>query len=338
MPFIQPEARRIVYGTGPTNAKIIIVGEAPGAHEDHQLKPFVGPAGTVLEQCLHAAGLIRSEVYLTNVVKVRPPGNDISPYFNSMKGSFTEAGKEWVGYLQEELNNLPDANVIVACGATAFCALTGLARIMKYRGYLFESVGLAEPRKVIPCIHPAMPLRGNYVYRHLIAADLKKARTQSETKELIRPARQLVYDFGSVEEALEWLAYYEQQSIVCFDIEVLNFEISCIGFSSSPDIACSIPLAGRWSEQEEAQLWRGIQRVLGNPGSIKVAQNAIFDIHFLLTKCGIEVKGPIRDTMIAHHILFPELPKGLAFLVSIYGGSQAYYKDMIKWDNIKQEA
>lgn len=338
MTFLPSEKpQRIIPGVGPKDAKIAIIGEAGGAYENIQLKPFVGPAGSVLEQCLHAAGLIRSDIYLTNVVKVHPPGNNIEPFFSTTKGTFTALGQAWVERLRVELDEM-DCNVLVACGATAFAALCGLHRIMKFRGYVFPSQGLRRVFKVIPVIHPAASLRGQYIYRHLIAADFKKAKQESLTPELNRPERQLVYDFGSVSEVLEWLDYFYQQSIVCTDIEVLNFEMSCIGFASDPKIACSIPLSGRWSESEEVEIWRGLQRVLGNPNSIKVMQNGIFDIHFLLAKCGIAVHGPLRDTMIAHHILYPELPKGLAFLVSVYGGSQAYYKDMIKFDNIKGDS
>src|SRR3989304_1554341 len=111
MPFLATtRAQRIVPGIGPATAKIAIVGEAPGAYEDIQLKPFVGPAGTVLEQCLHAAGLIRSEVYLTNVVKVQPKGNVIDPFFDGK--TFSSEGWAWVESLQEELNTLAP-NVIV---------------------------------------------------------------------------------------------------------------------------------------------------------------------------------------------------------------------------------
>ena len=353
MPFLNLERpQRIVPGYGPKTAKIAIIGEAPGAYEDIRLKPFMGPAGGVLEQCMHAAGIIRSEVYLTNVVKVKPPGNDISPYFNSKTGVFTEEGMEWVGKLGVELNSI-DANILVACGACAFAALSiganpkasvaashrsGMHQITKYRGYLFESSLLPDRRKFVPTLHPAAALRGMYRYRHLIAADLKKAREQSLVRELVRPARQLVYEFGHVNEVLEWLDYYAQQPIVCFDIEVLNYEVSCIGFSSSPDIACSIPFNKSWSEWEELQIWRGVQRVLGNPNSVKVAQNGIFDAHFLLTKCGVEVRGPIHDTMVGHSIMFPELRKGLDFLGSIYCGSQVYWKDMVQFDNIKEES
>lgn len=329
--------KRIVPGAGSQASKIAIVGEAPGAYEDMQLKPFVGPAGSVLENCLHAAGLIRSECYLTNVVKVRPTGNNIDPFFSTAKGTFSAEGMYWVEELRKELDEV-EANIIVACGATAQAALTGYHKVMKYRGYVFESTGLAQTRKVIPTIHPAAALRGMYIYRHIIAADLKKAKAESSTRELQRPDRQLIFNFQTCNEVLEWLDYYEKAAIVGFDIEVLNYEVSCISFASDPSIAISVPLVGKWTEDEEMQIWRAIQRVLGNPASTKIVQNGIFDIHFLLTRCGIEVKGPVHDTMIGHHVMYSELPKGLAFLVSVYGGAQAYYKDMVKFTNIKEES
>lgn len=329
--------KRIVPGAGPENAKIAIVGEAPGSHEDIQLKPFVGPAGGVLEQCLHAAGLIRGEVYLTNTVKVRPKGNDIAPFFNSTKGTFTPDGMYWVEVLREELNKL-NPNVIVACGATALAAITGRRSILKLRGYWLESQGLARTFKVIPCIHPSAALRGMYLYRHLIVLDLRKAKGEAATPELVRPQRQLVCDFGTVQEVLEWLDYFSMQPRVSFDIEVLNYEMSCIGFSSDAGIACSIPLTRQWTEVDEALIWKAIQRVLGNPDTVKICQNGIFDIQFLLTRCGIQVRGPIEDTMIGHSVMYPELQKGLAFLVSVYCGTQEYYKDMVHFQNIKQES
>lgn len=340
---------RLVKGTGPSNAKIAIVGEAPGAHEDRSLKPFVGPAGGVLEQCLNAAGLIRSDVYLTNVVKVRPKNNKIEPFFNGR--TFTAEGLEWVQELRRELDALKP-NIVVAAGATALAALTGLTKITMLRGYLVETIELEYVKKCLPTIHPAACLyrqeggdKGSistaakpYIYRYVITSDLKKARTESESPLLVRPERQLVYRYDSVHEVLEWLDYFAQQDLVCFDIEVLNYEVSCISFSSSPSIACSIPIAHTWTEVEEAQIWRAIQAVLGNESSIKVGQNLVFDIHFLLTRCGIEVHGPIQDTMIAHSIVWPELPKGLAFLGSVYCGSQAYWKNLVRFNDIKENS
>lgn len=66
---------RAVPGEGPENAEIMFVGEAPGWHEDQQGRPFVGPAGKYLEQLLALIGLKREQVYITNVIKTRPPGN-----------------------------------------------------------------------------------------------------------------------------------------------------------------------------------------------------------------------------------------------------------------------
>ena len=85
-------------------------------------------------------------------------------------------------------------------------------------------------------------------------------------------------------------------------------------------------------------MWLGIAKVLETPDSVKVVQNGMFDIPFLLTNCGIQVRGPIHDTMVAHSILYPDLPKGLGFLGSIYCGAQKYWKDMVSFTNIKEEA
>lgn len=349
IPSEQPKPERRVSGVGPPNAKIAIVGEAPGAHEDAQLKPFVGPAGSVLEQCLHNAGLIRSEVYLTNVVKVRPKANKIDSFFNGK--TFSEEGMRWVRELREELDALRP-NIVVAAGKTALAALTGQTEITMLRGYILDTIELENVAKCLPTIHPAACLYNQgggdkgglstsakpYLYRYVIQSDLRKAKEHSDSPLLVRPERQLVYRYSNVQECLEWLEYFAEQPLVCFDIEVTNYEVSCIGFSSSPTIAASIPVAYTWTEQEEVQIWRGIQKVLGNPKSVKVGQNLIFDTHFLLTRCGVEVRGPLQDTMIAHSIIYPELPKSLAFLGSIYCGSQAYWKNMVKWDNIKEEA
>ena len=66
---------RAVPGEGAEDAEIMFIGEAPGWHEDQQGRPFVGPAGQFLEQLLGSIGLRRNQVYITNVIKSRPPGN-----------------------------------------------------------------------------------------------------------------------------------------------------------------------------------------------------------------------------------------------------------------------
>lgn len=74
-PELKAQATQLVMGDGNPNADIIFIGEAPGKNEDEQGKPFVGAAGKFLNEMLAAAGMERSDVYITNIVKYRPPGN-----------------------------------------------------------------------------------------------------------------------------------------------------------------------------------------------------------------------------------------------------------------------
>lgn len=344
MPFTT--RNRIVPGVGRADAKIAIVGDYTNAFDDRKLKPFSGPSGSVLESCLHAAGLIRGEVYLTNIFKTKtnlPGKRSNEDFFDEKKKKFTEQGMESAEILRVELNAL-NANVIVTLGNPALMAISDLNSATKSRGYVYSSTKLAKPRKIIPTHTPTFSVRGNYTNRHMIVHDLKKAKVESASPEIIRPDRTLIYDFANVEEVLQWLDYFASQSVVCFDIEVINYEVSCLSFSSNPDLGVVIPIGTTefrpqgWSEDDELQIWRGVQKVLGNPESEKVVQNGIFDIHFLATRCGVIVRGPIHDTMIGHSVMFPELPKGLGFLGSLYCGAQAYWKDSVKFNNIKGES
>ena len=339
---------------GPTNAKVVIVGEAPGAHEEKLGLPFVGKAGAVLDQCLNTGGLLRSRVYITNVVKERPLGNNIDPYFDERTMRFTELGRPWMEELRAELAKLK-ANVIVPLGNVALAAVVGEAppwRINRIRGYIVEGV---TGHKVIPTIHPASVLYGShrkkktgdteertspYIQRYYIANDLKKAAAESLFPEIRRPARDILIP-DSLKNAVEWLDYFNTCKRLSIDIEVVNFEVSCICFADSPDRCMSIPFYNNvWNEDEEMILWLAVARILGNKRIHKIFQNGIFDVHFLLTRCSIMVE-PLtaemyEDTMIAHSIMYPEMLKGLGFLTSMYCGSQEYYKNMVKFDNIKE--
>lgn len=355
MSFIPDNAVRgkTVAPLGSKDARICIVGDFVDRVDAANGRPFSGPAGTVLDGCLHAAGIIRQECYLTTVIK-EPPSGRITDKKNGPfaefwqvnsqnKGKFTEAGQRWVESLREELASV-NANVLVAAGPAAFAALTGRpSGLGKRRGYVMPSRGLhggplpGGERKVIPTFAPESTLWKNYHNRTVINIDLKKARLESGFPELRLPLRQLVLKYDSVSEALEWIDLMGQGSTLSFDIEVVNYEVACISFSTSPDVGVVIPILDRWSEEEECLIWRAIQRILGNPDTVKVGQNLIFDIHFLLTRAGIEVRGPLEDTMIGHSVMFTELPKSLGFLGSIYCGSQPYWKDMVKFDDMKEK-
>lgn len=348
MSFIPTPRERLVGGIGRQEARIAIVGDYTSPFDDKVLKPFTGPAGTILDQCLHAAQLIRGEVYLTNIFKSKTTvaGKNAGHDFFYKKGSrryFTEKGERHAEILRAELDNC-GANVIVALGDPAFMAITNYDSTNKYRGYFCLTSKLKETRKVMPTCSPTFAMRGNYTQRHLIVNDLRKAKAESLTRELVRPARTLIYDYSHVDEVLQWLDFVNTQPEYSFDIEVINYEISCVSFGPRSDLGIVVPIGNSdyrpqgWTEDEEFLIWRKLAQVLGNPASKKIIQNGMFDIPFCLTRNGIVIRGEIIDTMVGHSIMYPELPKGLDFLGSLYCGTQEYWKDAVKWNNIKEES
>lgn len=94
-PVLAETANQIVFGSGNPEADIIFVGEAPGKKEDETGKPFVGTSGKILDEMLAGISIERSEVYITNIVKYRPP--------NNRDPSLEEKAKFWP-YLQEQIN------------------------------------------------------------------------------------------------------------------------------------------------------------------------------------------------------------------------------------------
>ena len=322
---------------GDPESKICILGEAPARTEVRLGRPLVGPSGQLLEQCMHAAGIVRRECYLTNVfeteVKKSKTGDMVTTTEGDIlwtkKGGLTELGEKRSNGCVERLAACA-ANVIVPLGGTALGFLVGDNRIMKWRGSILTAGEKAPKRKVIPTIHPAASLRGNYTWRHFIASDLAKAKKESEYSELRLLERTLLID-PTYEEAISFLEETCDCKAVAFDIEVINHQVSCISFATSPVMCMSIPFVDdggkdRWSEQAEEDIWLAIEDVLSNPTIDKIGQNLIFDISFLFMQNSITTKGRICDTMVAHHIIYPDFPKGLDFLCSMHT-NEPYYKD-----------
>ena len=134
-----------VPGEGSRSADVVFVGEGPGFHEDQQGRPFVGPAGRLLDELLASVGLDRKDVYITNMIKCRPPNNR-----DPLPGEI-EACKP---YLDEQIEMIAP-KVIVALGRYSFSKFFPDEPIGKARGKPRRWNGLI----VYPMYHPAAALR-----------------------------------------------------------------------------------------------------------------------------------------------------------------------------------
>lgn len=136
--------KNAVPGEGDDDPAILLIGEAPGENEDIEGKPFVGRAGELLEEILESAGLSREEVFITNVVKCRPPDN------RDPRKDEIEACNP---YLEKQIEIL-DPEVIVSLGNHATETLIGKSGIGDLHGEELEYDG----RSIIPMYHPAAGL------------------------------------------------------------------------------------------------------------------------------------------------------------------------------------
>src|SRR5437867_8126772 len=147
-------ATQTVFGEGPKNAAIMLVGEQPGDYEDHEGKPFVGPAGKIMDQALEEAGIDRKEVYVTNSVKHfkwEPHGK--RRIHQKPRSREIAACRPW---LEAELR-LVRPKLLVCLGSTAGQAILGPSfRVTRERGKILSSK-LAP--KVVATVHPSSLLR-----------------------------------------------------------------------------------------------------------------------------------------------------------------------------------
>jgi uracil-DNA glycosylase family 4 len=141
---------RYIPGNGNRRANIMLVGEAPGAEEAKEGLPFVGPSGVLLAEALASIGLDRSDVYITNVVKVRPKDN---------RAPTLEEVRSWLPILLDEIESVNPA-LIITLGAVAARVFDDTIRLTKDHGKT-EGVTIGkDPVWIAPVYHPSYILRG----------------------------------------------------------------------------------------------------------------------------------------------------------------------------------
>jgi uracil-DNA glycosylase family protein len=148
------DATQTVFGSGPPGASMMLIGEQPGDREDIAGKPFVGPAGRVLDRALGHAGVTRSDVYVTNVVKHFRFRREGKVRIHRTPG--VEHVRACLPWLHAELDSV-GPQLLVTLGSTAAKALLGTAfRLTQHRGEILEYAN----RPLVASIHPSAVLRG----------------------------------------------------------------------------------------------------------------------------------------------------------------------------------
>lgn len=149
----------LVFGEGNIDCAVMFVGEAPGFNEDVQKRPFVGRAGKLLDECIVEIGWKRADVYITNIVKRRPPDN---------RDPLPEEIEAYKPYLARQIEII-NPKIIATLGRFSMNYFLPFAKISKDHGKVFE----AEKRIIFPLYHPAAALRATTVLNDL-KADFKK--------------------------------------------------------------------------------------------------------------------------------------------------------------------
>ena len=328
--------------------RMAIVGDFYSSPEEEAFRtPFQSQSGKALDEILSDAGISRNSCFITTVFKLRPAGNSIESLCGKAKdpGVLKEFGPLSPGnYLRSEY--LPEVtrliseletykpNVVLLLGAVATWAVLGNTAIKSIRGTVCASDRL-HGIKCLPAHHPATVLR-QYDLRHVTVLDFVKAGHEATFPEIFKPKRE-IWIADSLLDLVSFEQYINASPLLAFDIETAMDEITCVGLAPSVDRSLVIPFVDKrkpgcnyWDSLDlELSAWNWLARVLASP-TPKVGQNGLYDIQWLWQRYGIPVNNYQHDTMLLHHSLFPESPKGLAFLGSVYTNESAWKSERPK--------
>jgi uracil-DNA glycosylase family 4 len=312
-----------VEAFGPTDAEFVIIGEAPGAQEMHEGRPFVGPSGSKLRRALTEVGLDPSVVYMTNVIKNYIPGNP-TPTTADINRELPE--------LISELISLPNAQYFLLVGNVALQALTGhRGGITKVQGSLLSPRRQAEAlkdKKIMSVVHPAYVLRN------------ENRETNAQFLSVLGAFKALGSDEPDIE--IVWVGTAESWKL---KEDLLTHDRAAIDLETTPFpwwheehflISAAITFDGKKVYVLDLRRGRGAvvpPEILGGTDIKWEMHNGKFDRQVLLAQ-GIDLELGF-DTMTAQYIIDPNQKKSLEFLSGIHLGLPPY-KD-VDYKNIENE-
>jgi DNA polymerase len=323
--------------SGPKDARIFIIGEAPGVEEMMQGAPFVGASGRELRRMLRQAGIEPTECFMTNVFFSRPPDNKIENFTQrqEMKNGISGfpalfPGRYVIKDFAFEIERLYDE--ISACRPNILCCLGNSScwavfkqtpKITALRGRVHICTIRGVQYKVLPAYHPAYVLR-NWKDRVITIADFGKLKRESLYPDVRIPHRQILVD-PTLREALDVLDRAQWANEITLDVETKAGQITVCGIGLSPTEAAVIPFmdlrrenGSYWSHEEECRIVREFRRLLGNSSVTKIFQNGMYDMAYFWENWRAPLRNCSEDTMLLQHALWPELKKDLGTLASLH--------------------
>ena len=306
-----------LLGRGPTPADVMVIGEAPGRHEDETNKPFQGAAGSVLDEAFEEVGITRKRVYITNSVRCRPPSN------RKPKTSEIKACSYW---LQKELE-IVKPKYILLLGGTALKAFPELGKdsITRVRGRFYK-IGNYE---IFPTFHPAAVLYDT-TKGEILKADLVQFYGATRNKKLKTSPRFNPRIVSSMDRLKECFQDIRDNKIISLDLETQSLDpwhgdkIIVIGLGTKYN-QWVIPLNHKGSpfglRLNKVKLFKYLKKLLKDKRV--VAQNGKFDSLWILIKHGVRIEIN-EDTMLMSHLLNENTPNGLKYLASLYFGAPDY--------------
>ena len=305
-----------LMGQGPRRAKIMVIGEAPGAREDEVGKPFQGRSGELLDALLESAGLKRKDVYITNAVKCRPPDNK-TPTKTEVKKC-----KPW---LDKEIKKVKPKFVLLL-GNTALESVTGKKGIKKARGKPIEEDGILY----LPTYHPAFVLRDPR-QRPRVEGDLRHF-SDIVNRGGARKQKGLNYRIVTEKNIEKALRDIKRTRVLGFDTETSGLDpflpgswVTSVGISTRKYQWC-FPLNHQESPiLGDIKLQRALVRRIDKAitGSTLVAHNGKFDTKWMAQVYGVWWYTTF-DTMLAHYNLDENSMHDLSILSQKYFGAIDY--------------
>lgn len=316
-----------IWGEGPRHADIMLIGEAPGAEEERLDRPFVGASGKQVDECLELAGLSRERVYISNVVKCRPPGNR-DPTKAEAAACFS--------YLAEEIQRVKP-KVIVCVGRQALMALTGEIVIARARGRLLSpnsKVRIGDA-KMIATYHPAAAMYNGGQRDTILSSiveDFKYAQNLANPK-TAQSVRTLLPEGYTSQELIDALTTLRECRELSCDLEWLAVPGAKVAWPWTPNVELlSMSLTGKVDNGQHtvAFAWppsaRGLEALKRFLSTRSIIGHNIQADCIWLLHAGIEstISG---DSMLLSYLLDEHRRGGLKGLAPLVAGVEAGWEE-----------